>query len=114
MYLSLPLPSTTMRTMTITTFSSDNTGGLSTYTVSVPKSGDCITLINALSNACSLRDDERLLVAEVFLLPIVSLSSQKLLTTTFAFPYCLISMAMYRFTMAPLSGTWMKLLKLSL
>ncbi|KAL5205334.1 hypothetical protein ABZP36_033543 [Zizania latifolia] len=66
MYLSLPLPSTTMRTMTITVFSMDGTAGPSPYTVSVPKSGDTKTLINALSNACSLRGDERLLVAEVY------------------------------------------------
>ncbi|KAK3140274.1 hypothetical protein QOZ80_5AG0398500 [Eleusine coracana subsp. coracana] len=66
MYLSLPLPSTTMRTMTITVFSSDGTAGPSPYTVSVPKSGDTRTLVNALSSACSLRDDECLLVAEVY------------------------------------------------
>ncbi|XP_062202626.1 ubiquitin carboxyl-terminal hydrolase 8-like isoform X2 [Phragmites australis] len=66
MYLSLPLPSTTMRTMTITVFSTDGTTGPSPYTVSVPKSGDTKTLVNALSNACSLRDDERLLVAEIY------------------------------------------------
>ncbi|KAL5672194.1 hypothetical protein ACJX0J_016500, partial [Zea mays] len=66
MYLSLPLPSTTMRTMTITVFSTDGTSGPSPYTISVPKSGDTRTLINALSSACSLRDDERLLVAEVY------------------------------------------------
>jgi hypothetical protein len=90
MYLSLPLPSTTMRTMTITVFSSDGTAGPSSYTVSVPKSGDTRTLVNVLSNACSLRDDECLLVAEVFLLLVVSLSSQKLLTKTFIFFYRLI------------------------
>ncbi|KAL6847146.1 hypothetical protein ACP4OV_022999 [Aristida adscensionis] len=66
MYLSLPLPSTTMRTMTVTVFSTDGTTGPSPYTVSVPKSGDTKTLIDALSNACSLRNDERLLVAEVY------------------------------------------------
>ncbi|KAF0911260.1 hypothetical protein E2562_008019 [Oryza meyeriana var. granulata] len=66
MYLSLPLPSTTMRTMTITVFSTDGTTGPSPYTVSVPKSGDTKTLIDALSIACSLRGDERLLVAEVY------------------------------------------------
>ncbi|CAN6335128.1 unnamed protein product [Urochloa humidicola] len=66
MYLSLPLPSTTTRTMTITVFSTDGTTGPSPYTVNVPKSGDTRTLINALSIACSLRDDERLLVAEVY------------------------------------------------
>ncbi|WVZ91328.1 hypothetical protein U9M48_037516 [Paspalum notatum var. saurae] len=66
MYLSLPLPSTTMRTMTITVISTNGTTGPSPYTVSVPKSGDTRTLINVLSNACSLRDDERLLVAEIY------------------------------------------------
>lgn len=66
MYLSLPLPSTTMRTMTITVFNTDGTTGPSPYTVSVPKSGDTKTLIDALSIACSLKGDERLLVAEVF------------------------------------------------
>uniref|UniRef100_J3NF45 Ubiquitin carboxyl-terminal hydrolase n=2 Tax=Oryza brachyantha TaxID=4533 RepID=J3NF45_ORYBR len=66
MYLSLPLPSTTMRTMTITVFSTDGITGPSPYTVSVPKSGDTKTLIDALSIACSLRGDERLLVAEVY------------------------------------------------
>ncbi|KAL6623381.1 hypothetical protein ACP70R_033260 [Stipagrostis hirtigluma subsp. patula] len=66
MYLSLPLPSTTMRTMTITVFSTDGTAGPSPYTVSVPKSGDTKILIDALTDACSLRNDERLLVAEVY------------------------------------------------
>ncbi|XP_052138964.1 ubiquitin carboxyl-terminal hydrolase 8-like [Oryza glaberrima] len=66
MYLSLPLPSTTMRTMTITVFNTDGTTGPSPYTVSVPKSGDTKTLIDALSIACSLKGDERLLVAEVY------------------------------------------------
>uniref|UniRef100_A0A0E0MPQ3 Ubiquitin carboxyl-terminal hydrolase n=1 Tax=Oryza punctata TaxID=4537 RepID=A0A0E0MPQ3_ORYPU len=66
MYLSLPLPSTTMRTMTITVFNTDGTTGPSPYTVSMPKSGDTKTLIDALSIACSLKGDERLLVAEVY------------------------------------------------
>jgi len=89
MYLSLPLPTTTMRTMTITVFSTDGTSGPSSYTISVPKSGDTRTLINTLSNACSLRDDERLLVAEVFTIPSESLF-QKLLNMPFIFPYCLV------------------------
>jgi len=89
MYLSLPLPTTTMRTMTITVFSTDGTSGPSPYTISVPKSGDTRTLINTLSNACSLRDDERLLVAEVFIIPSESLF-QKLLSMRFIFPYCLV------------------------
>jgi hypothetical protein len=89
MYLSLPLPTTTMRTMTITVFSTDGTSGPSPYTISVPKSGDTRTLINTLSNACSLRDDERLLVAEVLIIPSKSLF-QKLLNISFIFPYCLV------------------------
>lgn len=89
MYLSLPLPSTTMRTMTITVFTSDGSAGPCPYTVSVPKSGDTRTLVNALSSACSLRDDECLLVGEVFLLPAV-MPSQKLLKLTFMFPYHVI------------------------
>ena len=89
MYLSLPLPTTTMRTMTITVFSTDGISGPSSYTISVPKSGDTRTLINTLSNACSLRDDERLLVAEVFTIPSESLF-QKLLNMPFIFPYCLV------------------------
>jgi hypothetical protein len=72
MYLSLPLPSTTSttRTMTVTVFSTDGTSGPCPYTVNVTQSGYTKTLIDALSNACSLRDDERLLVAEV--LPITA------------------------------------------
>ncbi|CAM0948743.1 unnamed protein product [Alopecurus aequalis] len=68
MYLSLPLPSTanTTRTMTVTVFSTDGTSGPCPYTVNVTQSGYTKTLIDALSNACSLRDDERLLVAEVY------------------------------------------------
>ncbi|KAM0825955.1 hypothetical protein ACQ4PT_069206 [Festuca glaucescens] len=68
MYLSLPLPSTatTTRTMTVTVFSTDGTTGPCPYTVNVTQSGYTKTLIDALSNACSLRDDERLLVAEVY------------------------------------------------
>lgn len=66
MHLSLPLPSTTMRTMTVTVFSTDGSSVPSSYTVNVPKYGKSKDLIHALSIACSLRDDERLLVAEVY------------------------------------------------
>lgn len=68
MYLSLPLPSSanTMRTITVTVFSTDGTTLPCPYTVNVTQSGYTKTLIDALSNACSLRDDERLLVAEVY------------------------------------------------
>ena len=109
MYLSLPLPSTTMRTMTITVFSTDGTTEPSPYTVSVPKSGDTRTLINALSNACSLRDGERLLVAEVFITHSVLLSLRKLLNMPSTFP----QWSTCRSTIIPLSGTWMNLLKSS-
>lgn len=67
MYLSLPLPSTTMRSMTLMVISCDGISLPSTFTVSVPKSGRLKDLIDALSTACSLRADETLLVAEVCL-----------------------------------------------
>ncbi|ESW21997.1 hypothetical protein PHAVU_005G117700 [Phaseolus vulgaris] len=68
MYLSLPLPSTTMRTMTITVVSGsgDKMSPLSPYTISVPKNGRFEDLTRALSIACSLGTDETLLVAEVY------------------------------------------------
>ncbi|XP_058105702.1 ubiquitin carboxyl-terminal hydrolase 8-like isoform X1 [Magnolia sinica] len=66
MYLSLPLPSTTMRTMTVTIFNTDGNMLPSSYTITVPKNGKCRDLIQALSIACSLRTDENLLVAEVY------------------------------------------------
>lgn len=64
-YLSLPLPSTSMRTMTLTVLSTDGTTLPIPVTVNVPKYGKFKDLIQALSIACSLRDDETLLVAEV-------------------------------------------------
>ncbi|XP_068649736.1 ubiquitin carboxyl-terminal hydrolase 8 isoform X2 [Aristolochia californica] len=66
MYLSLPLPSTTMRTMTITIFSVDGTTLPTPYTVTVPKNGKCKDLIQALSISCSLRNNESLIVAETY------------------------------------------------
>ncbi|KAJ8458922.1 hypothetical protein OPV22_031848 [Ensete ventricosum] len=66
MYLSLPLPSTTMRTMTITIFSTDGSIEPSAYTINVPKFGKLKDLIRALSTASSLRNDENLLIAEVY------------------------------------------------
>ncbi|PON98373.1 Ubiquitinyl hydrolase [Trema orientale] len=65
-YLSLPLPSTTMRTMTLTVLSTDGTMLPSTFTVTVPKSGSFKDLIDALSTACSLQDEETLMVAEIY------------------------------------------------
>ncbi|KAJ1400030.1 Ubiquitin specific protease, conserved site [Sesbania bispinosa] len=68
MYLSLPLPSTTMRTMTLTVVSSSGDGmfQLLPYTISVPKHGRFEDLTRGLSSACSLGADETLLVAEVY------------------------------------------------
>ncbi|XP_054811412.1 ubiquitin carboxyl-terminal hydrolase 8 isoform X2 [Prosopis cineraria] len=66
MYLSLPLPSTTMRTMTLTVMSTEGITQLSSYTVSVPKNGRFEDLIRALSIACSLGPDETILVAEIY------------------------------------------------
>ncbi|MQM04952.1 hypothetical protein Taro_037752 [Colocasia esculenta] len=66
MYLSLPLPSTTMRTMTVTVFSTDGCAKPFPYTISVPKYGKCKDLIHSLSVSCSLRDDESLLLTEVY------------------------------------------------
>ncbi|KAL5830724.1 hypothetical protein ACOSQ3_016142 [Xanthoceras sorbifolium] len=66
MYLSLPLPSTTMRTMTLTVVSTDGTAQPSSYTITVPKNGKFEDLIKALSAACSVGVDETLLVAEIY------------------------------------------------
>lgn len=66
MYLSLPLPSTTMRTMTLTVVSADENTPSSPCTITVPKDGKSEDLIQALSSSCYLRDDETLLVAEVY------------------------------------------------
>ncbi|XP_038697114.1 ubiquitin carboxyl-terminal hydrolase 8-like isoform X2 [Tripterygium wilfordii] len=66
MYLSLPLPSPTIRNMTLTVFSTDGNTLPSPVTVTVPKYGRLKDLIEALSTACSLGDDETLLVAEIY------------------------------------------------
>ncbi|KAI6669738.1 hypothetical protein NL676_004623 [Syzygium grande] len=66
MYLSLPLPSTTMRTMTLTVIATYGSTKLSPYTITVPKFGKCEDLKRALSAACSLGDDETLLLAEIY------------------------------------------------
>ncbi|OIV92275.1 hypothetical protein TanjilG_00293 [Lupinus angustifolius] len=66
MYLSLPLPSTTMRTMTLTVMSTDGITMPSTITITVPERGTLKDLIGALSASCSLGDDESLLVVEVY------------------------------------------------
>nr|GMD88018.1 ubiquitin carboxyl-terminal hydrolase 8-like [Ipomoea batatas] len=66
MYLSLPLPSTTMRTMTLTVFSSDGTTMPFPVTVTVPKYGRSKDLVETLISKCSLSDEETLLVAEIY------------------------------------------------
>ncbi|XAR70110.1 Ubiquitinyl hydrolase 1 [Bertholletia excelsa] len=66
MYLSLPLPSSVTRTMTVTVFYSDGSNLPMPYTVTVQKHGCCKDLIQALSTACCLRSDEKLLLAEVY------------------------------------------------
>ncbi|XP_062112375.1 ubiquitin carboxyl-terminal hydrolase 8-like isoform X2 [Humulus lupulus] len=66
MSLSLPLPSTTMRNLTLTVLSTDGTTLPSTFTVTVPIRGTFKDLIHSLSIACSLQDDETLLVAEIY------------------------------------------------
>ncbi|KAG7552658.1 Peptidase C19 ubiquitin carboxyl-terminal hydrolase [Arabidopsis thaliana x Arabidopsis arenosa] len=66
MYLSVPLPSTLTRSMTITVFYCDGSRLPMPYTVTVPKHGSCRDLITALGTACCLADDESLLLAEVY------------------------------------------------
>ncbi|XP_050898059.1 ubiquitin carboxyl-terminal hydrolase 9 [Lathyrus oleraceus] len=66
MYLSLPLPSTVTRAMTITVFYCDGSGLPMPYTVNVLKHGCCRDLCQALGTACCLKSDEMLLLAEVY------------------------------------------------
>lgn len=85
MYLSLPLQSTVARPLTVTIFSSDGSLLPNVCTVTVPKQGRCRDLIQALSAACSLKPNEKLLLAEIqnhlihrfFEDPLTSLSSIK-------------------------------------
>ncbi|KAJ4843604.1 hypothetical protein Tsubulata_020302 [Turnera subulata] len=65
MYLSLPLPSTTMRSMTLTVLNTDGNTLPCPVTVSVPKCGRLNDLTEALIVACSLGDDETVLITEV-------------------------------------------------
>ncbi|VYS62217.1 unnamed protein product [Arabidopsis thaliana] len=66
MYLSVPLPSTLTRSMTITVFYCDGSRLPMPYTVIVPKQGSIRDLITALGTACCLAEDESLLLAEVY------------------------------------------------
>ncbi|KAJ9162941.1 hypothetical protein P3X46_022672 [Hevea brasiliensis] len=65
MYLSLPLQSTTTRSITVTVFSCDGSTMPFACTVTVPKHGRCRDLIHALSNSCSLKNNEELKLVEV-------------------------------------------------
>lgn len=67
MYLTLPLPSSTTRTMTVTVFYSDGSHLPMPYTVSVLKHGKCKDLNQALVAACCLKSNETLLLAEVII-----------------------------------------------
>ncbi|KAJ0106130.1 hypothetical protein Patl1_17393 [Pistacia atlantica] len=66
MYLTLPLPSTVTRIMTVTVFYADGSALPMPFTVTVMKHGCCKDLISALSTACCLKSDESLLLAEVY------------------------------------------------
>lgn len=65
MYLSLPVPSTAKRTMTVTVFSTDGSIEPISYDVTVPQFGSLNDLVQAVSSACSLGDDEIMLITEV-------------------------------------------------
>ncbi|XP_021296304.1 ubiquitin carboxyl-terminal hydrolase 5 isoform X2 [Herrania umbratica] len=65
MYLSLPLQFTITRTMAITVFTCDGSALPSTCTVTVPKQGRYRDLIQALSNACSLKQTEEIKLVEI-------------------------------------------------
>lgn len=66
MYLSLPLPSTVTRTMTVYVIYADGSGLPMPFTVTVLKHGNCKDLSQALAKECCLKTDESLLLAEVF------------------------------------------------
>ncbi|XP_010520472.1 PREDICTED: ubiquitin carboxyl-terminal hydrolase 8-like [Tarenaya hassleriana] len=66
MYLSLPLPCTSMRTMTLTVISRNGSNLPVPLTISVPKFGKFEDLQKALVSSCSLTVDETLLVAEIY------------------------------------------------
>ncbi|XP_020111526.1 ubiquitin carboxyl-terminal hydrolase 5 isoform X2 [Ananas comosus] len=65
MYLSLPLQSTSSRTVTVMVFNIDGSTLPTPCTVSVPKQGRCRDLIQALSSACSIKNGEKILLAEI-------------------------------------------------
>ncbi|XP_043723050.1 ubiquitin carboxyl-terminal hydrolase 9-like isoform X2 [Telopea speciosissima] len=66
MYLSLLLPSSVTRSMTITVFYGDGSALPMPFTVTLLKHGCYKDLTQALSNACCLKSDESILLAEVY------------------------------------------------
>lgn len=74
MYLSLPLPSTTTRSMTVTVFYGDGSSLPMPFTVNVPKHGYYKDLFQALGIACCLESEETLILAEVMVLFILCIS----------------------------------------
>jgi hypothetical protein len=66
MYLSLPLPSTVTRMITVTVFSGTGDALPMPFTVTVQKNGNCRDLTKALADVCCLKSSETLLLAEVY------------------------------------------------
>ncbi|KAF8652791.1 hypothetical protein HU200_062689 [Digitaria exilis] len=66
MYLSLPLPSTITRMITVTVFSGTGDALPMPFTVTLQKNGNCRDLIKALTDVCCLKSSETLLLAEVY------------------------------------------------
>ncbi|CAH8337343.1 unnamed protein product [Eruca vesicaria subsp. sativa] len=66
MYLTLPLPTSLTRSMTVSVFYGEDNRFSTPYTVTVPKDGSLGDLSNALGAACGLKDDESLLLADVY------------------------------------------------
>ncbi|CAD6257147.1 unnamed protein product [Miscanthus lutarioriparius] len=65
MYLSLPLQFASTRSVTAVVFSCDGSVPPTPFTVNVPKQGRCRDLLQALGTACSLKNGEKLLIAEI-------------------------------------------------
>lgn len=51
--------------MTVTVFTCDGSALPAAFTINVPKRGLCRDLLLALSSACSLKDDEKILLVEI-------------------------------------------------
>ncbi|GKB20757.1 ubiquitin carboxyl-terminal hydrolase 5 [Tanacetum coccineum] len=65
MHLSLPLQSTTTRKMSVTVFSCDGSAVPVTCTVTVLKQGRVRDLIQAVSSACALKQNEKVFIVEI-------------------------------------------------